>query len=484
MSVSIFVGKELTKYDNVFLAGYGDEPSSHYFYYADKRFPEEDKVEVGLNSEAKFPGEKIEIPEVDETYRYITSRYSCYKGLPAPLENGGVNENQVAAAAVWSPSRPELKDMTPDPQKGVTFSDISRIVMERAESAEHAVEVAGGLIDEHGYATYGGNSHIFADSEEGWIMIQLAGGKGLWAAKRLRENEIRVNRPGYLGDIPKTYKEHPDFKGSDNLFSFAEEMGWYDPDSDRSFNFGRVYQTDRQPDEPGKQIRAKGVIEMEELLRERAPDIKLLEMMESIRSPRITSATSGYGKIAALKDENPKLTTIWLASGPSLASPFIPLTIGINKLPIEYKKHRYLTKNEACRFMEPDFQGRESTTYAFRIFKRLYHLVAEYPREFRSEVLDTLKAFDKRAIKRFYDVKSTARRLYEEGEEEVADRLLTDITNQIAEEGLEAGKILSDSIELKTKLFFGISEPGEGKEDSRLHATIDQEFYPWSELDS
>ena len=483
MSVSIYVGKDLTEYGNCFLAGYGDEPSSHYFFYGEGGETDKDFVEAGLNSEAKFPGKRIKVDQVDSTYRYITSRYTCWKGLPEPLENGGINENQVAAAAVWSPSRSELKELTPNPQKGVTFSDISKLVMERAESAEHAVEIAGNLIDKYGYATYGGNSHMFVDPDEGWIMVQLAGGKGLWAAKRLGSDEIRVNRPGYLGEFPTDFKDKDGFKGSDNLISFAEEMGWYDEGSDYSFNFGRVYQTDRRPDKPGKHIRAKGVEAMEDILYNKAPDISILDMMEAVRSPRITSSTSGYGKVAELQDERSELTTLWLASGPSLTSPFIPLSIGIKDIPIEFKKHRYLSKGEACSFIQPDFQGRESTTYAFRVFKRLYHLVAEYPKEFRTEVVDTLKAFDKRAIKKFYDVRSTAEMLYEKGYNEVAERLLTDLTERVAAEGLEAGEILSNSIELKTKLFYGISEPGENKEDSRLHATIDKKFYPWSELE-
>ena len=48
--------------------------------------------------------------------------------------------------------------MTPDPQTGPNYSDLSRIVMERARSAEEAVELVGELIDTWGYSTYGGNS--------------------------------------------------------------------------------------------------------------------------------------------------------------------------------------------------------------------------------------------------------------------------------------------------------------------------------------
>lgn len=55
--------------------------------------------------------------------------------------------------------------MTPETQRGPNYSDLSRIAMERATTAREAVEVIGGLMDENGYSTYGGNSHMFADPD-------------------------------------------------------------------------------------------------------------------------------------------------------------------------------------------------------------------------------------------------------------------------------------------------------------------------------
>ncbi|MDZ7645417.1 MAG: C69 family dipeptidase [Woeseiaceae bacterium] len=104
-----------------------------------------------------------------------------------------------------------------------------------------AVEIIGELIDTYGYTTYGGNSHLIADPEEGWVMIEFAGSQGLWVAERLGPDDVRVNYPGYIGDVPADYLSNPDFMGSENLISFAVEMGWYDPDSDEPFNVDRVY---------------------------------------------------------------------------------------------------------------------------------------------------------------------------------------------------------------------------------------------------
>ena len=62
----------------------------------------------------------------------ITLNYSDFEGFPPPLTNGGLNEHGVAARDIWSDSRPELVVMTPNPQTRPNYSDLSRIVMERA----------------------------------------------------------------------------------------------------------------------------------------------------------------------------------------------------------------------------------------------------------------------------------------------------------------------------------------------------------------
>ncbi|HEY4557994.1 MAG TPA: C69 family dipeptidase [Enteractinococcus sp.] len=105
------------------------------------------------------------------------------------------------------------------------------MAMERATTAEEAVTILGDLIDEYGYTTYGGNSDLFADEEEGWVFLNFAGGQGLWAAERLGPDDIRVSYPGYIHDFPPeaVEGEHEDFRGSANLVEFAESEGWYDP---------------------------------------------------------------------------------------------------------------------------------------------------------------------------------------------------------------------------------------------------------------
>ena len=238
MSYGLYIGKNLTSDGHAWLAGYGDEPSSHWLeIIPKKKYKTNEKILVGVTENADIPGKLIKIPQVSETYKHIRVSYSYYLGAPAPLTNGGLNEHGVAVRDIWSKSRKELIDITPKNQTGPNYSDLARIVLERAKSARHAVTIVSNLIKKYGESTYGGNSHIFADSNEAWVMIQFAGGAGLWAAERLGPNSIRASRPGYIENIPIKEKKNPNFLYSDNLVQFCKKKGWY---SNGPFNLNKI----------------------------------------------------------------------------------------------------------------------------------------------------------------------------------------------------------------------------------------------------
>ncbi len=452
-SYGIYVGKNLTADGSVFLAGYGDEPSSHWLEIVPARTHEPDAtVSVGVTDRARYPGELMDIPQARRTFKYITMSYSAFAGFPAPLTNGGMNEHHVAARDIWSPSRPELREMTPNPQRGPSYSDLARIAMERARTAREAVEIIGGLMDEYGFSTYGGNSHLFADPDEGWIVINFAGGKGLWAAERLGPDDIRVSRPGYIGEIPGDYMAHPDYMGSDNLISFAVEQGWYDPESGEPFNVNLIY--------GDGEMRHEAVAMMEERLKGLAPRITLEDMIAAVRTPEITRDSAGYGTVAHLRGNvRSDLGVMWIAATSSTTAPFIPWHMGATGVPPEFARHRYLTEDEAAAFQEPDDLGLESTRYAFRVFKRLFYLVAAHPADFLAEVIQAFEAFEAGLIRRQKDVETTARILFDAGGEPLARDYLTRESARAAMDGLRLGEALAGSIEARTKVLYGIERP-------------------------
>jgi dipeptidase len=452
-SYGIYVGKNLTADGSVFLAGYGDEPSSHWLDIVPRReHPEGTMIVAGADRRAQYPGELIQIPQARLTFRYITMNYSSFEGFPKPLSNGGLNEHHVAGRDIWSPSREELRRMTPNPQRGLNYSDLSRIAMERARTAREAVRIIGDLMNQHGYATYGGNSHLFADANEGWIVINFAGGKGLWVAQRLGPDDIRVSRPGYVGEIPADFQNHPDFMGSTNLIQFAIEQGWYDPASGEPFNANRIY--------GDRKMRHPAVASMEEQLRAKAGRITLRDVIAAVRHPQVTRDAAGYGQVAHLrKGVHPELGVLWVAAASSLTAPFIPYRMGVTDVPPEFKWHRYLSEGEADRFMDPELQGLESTRYAFREFKRLFYLVKEHEEKFLPEVTEALAAFESRLIGQQSIVEQTALTLYQADQPELARQYLTYHSQTEAMNGLRLGQALAESIELRTKVLFGIRQP-------------------------
>jgi dipeptidase len=458
-SYGIYVGHNLTADGNVFLGGSGDEVSSHWLEIVPARkHPDGSTITVGVDGSAVLPGRLTEIPQVPETSRYITMNYSDFEGFPPPLTNGGLNEHGVAARDIWSDSRPELVAMTPNPQAGPNYSDLSRIVMERARSAEEAVEIVGELIDTYGYSSYGGNSHLFADADEGWVLINYAGGQGLWIARRLGPDEVFMSYPGYVGEIPLDFDSDPDFRGSANFIDFAIDQGWYDPASGDAFDADMVYGTGdvRYP-------RA----EMEEELRNAAP-VSLRMMLDAVRDRRISKDSTGYGQVAVLrKHERSELGTLWVAPTGSVTAPFIPYRIAVSSVPAEYGKHRYLTKGEASRFVTRDWQIQEATLFAGRLFKRLMYFTCDRPQKFLPEVSEALTAFENRMIADQPDLEATALTLYAAGQSQLAAQALTRYTHTRAAEALELGAALLASIEARTRLLYGLRAP-ENDEMSRL----------------
>lgn len=450
-SYAIYIGKNLTKDGSVLIGGSGDEVSSHWLeVVAGATHAPGASMTVGVTSEAFMPGQFSKIPQAPQTYRYLTMNYSEYEGFPPPLTNGGLNEHNVAGRDVWSPSRPELVSMTPNPQTGPQYSDLSRIAMERAKSAREAVQVIGALIDEYGYSTYGGNSHLFADEEEGWVLLNFAGGQGLWIAERLGPDDIRMSYPGYIGDIPLDFQQRDDFMGSANFIDFAVAQGWFDAGSGDAFNVTKIYgvEAERYP---------RSAMEAE--LRAAAP-IDLRAMMDAVRDPRIAKDSTGYGQVAALKrNAHPELNLLWIAPTSSVTAPFIPYRIGVQSIAPQFGKHRYLTKGEAAGFLLEDWQIQEATEFSGRTFKRLMYFTCDHPEQFLPEVTEALMAFEARLMAEQETVVEIVSTLFKAGKDNLAKDYLTQYSADAGAAGLRLGNALLASIEARTEVLYGYRAP-------------------------
>lgn len=464
-SYGLYVGKNLTEDGSAMLGGSGEEVSSHWLRIEPRQQHAPDAtIEVGVTGEATYPGKRIEIPQAETTYRFISMDYSNWEGFPPPLTNGGLNEQGVAGRDIWSPSRKELKKMTPEPQTGVSYSDIARIVMQRADSARQAVEIAGRLIDKHGYATYGGNSHLFADANEAWVMIEFAGGRGLWAAKRLSADSVRLSYPGYIGEIPNDCADNTEqAMCSDNFIAFAEKQGWYDSAGKDTINVHEVYGDQDAP------MRNEAIQYMENKLRELAP-VSLREFMNAVRDPAIADDAAGYGQVAHLRSDVPAdLQTLWVAPASSVGAPFIPWRIGVTEVPPQFRKHRYLSRESDATYVTSEYARQEATQYAFRLFERVLYFACHGSKDpFYSEVLTTYEAFENQAMQEQDGLERSARILLEEGEQKLARKMLTRYATDKAERALTIGNALARSLQVRTKLLYGIPAPPENAEIQKL----------------
>jgi dipeptidase len=346
MSYAIYIGRDLTADGIAYLAGYGDEPSSHWLdIHPRASHADGATITVGVGPEADMPGCRIDIPQVRETWRNMRVDYSYYLGVPAPITNGGLNEHGVAVRDVWSPSRSELVAMTRKDQTGPNYSDLARIVLERARTAREGVDLIGTLIAEHGYSTYGGNSHLIADPDEAWVVIEFAGSRGLWVAERLGPSDIRASRPGYITQIP--VESDDTFLFPQHFIRTAVDLGWYDP-SAGPFDVNAVYGDGRG--------RWDGVAWIETEMRQRASrteKIGLAEVFWAIETDRLTGDTAGYGQVVPLvHPSHNALRMMWHAPVGAVTAPLMPVFLGQTEVHEAYRQHRYLTTGESARFLD------------------------------------------------------------------------------------------------------------------------------------
>ena len=179
----------------------------------------------------------FDIPEVPHTYGYLHGQF------------GYMNDNQVAIGESTIGNREEIENRTPTPKFDITM--LTRIAMERAKTARHAIQIMGELSEKHGYGGVDtGEMLSVSDPNEVWIFEVMSVGPlwtpetgkpgAIWCAQRVPDDHVSVcpNEPR-IGEIDLDNKDY--FMASPNVMSFAEEMGFWDPKSGEPFNWKKVY---------------------------------------------------------------------------------------------------------------------------------------------------------------------------------------------------------------------------------------------------
>jgi dipeptidase len=170
---------------------------------------------------------KGEIPQVEETYAYMNVGYPC------------MNEKQLAIGETTIGGREELRN-----DDGLfLIENLQAIVLERCTTAREAIKLIDELVKEYGYGDWG-ECITIADAKEVWHFEIFGAGPmeigAVWAAVRIPDDHVGIS--ANISRIGELNLDDPDnYMASENVFSLAEEMEWWDPESNEPFKFWRAY---------------------------------------------------------------------------------------------------------------------------------------------------------------------------------------------------------------------------------------------------
>ncbi len=168
-----------------------------------------------------------EIPQVPQTWKFLNTAY--------PI----MNEHQLAIGESTTGGKRELHSS----EGLIDAPELYRLLLERARTAREAILIADELTRTYGYNDYG-ECFTFADPQEVWHFEILGPGRdrvgAVWAAVRLPDDHVGVSANAHrIRQIDPADRDW--CMASANVFSLAEEMGWWDPDSGEPFEFCYAY---------------------------------------------------------------------------------------------------------------------------------------------------------------------------------------------------------------------------------------------------
>lgn len=175
-------------------------------------------------SKQKLSGE---IPQAPVTYKYLNT------ALPP------INEHQLAVGEATFGGKRIMRS-----KNGIIdYYEINRLMLERAKTAREAIKVVDEVTKKYGYND-GGECFTIADPKEVWHLEIVGPGEGkkgaVWVAQRVPDHHVSVN--ANASRIRQIDLSKPDyFMASENYKSRAIELGLYDPNSGKPFEFCYVY---------------------------------------------------------------------------------------------------------------------------------------------------------------------------------------------------------------------------------------------------
>ena len=383
----------------------------------------------------------VELPRVSTLGYWASGNAQGAAGLGTSEETRpydsvlvGLNEMGVAMSCNWAHSREANRE-----GQGIRRYAIRQLLLERATSARHGVEILGELIDEHGQADWGGLIYHLADPREAWVVETTT---HHWVARRVRDDEIRVTANRFR--IGSDYD-----LASESLVSHALDRGWLAPGDtpgdtlDFSAVYGRpekmhqAYDT-RREERALELLRGKaGVITPEDLflvLRDRyegtayyappQPDPVWREDLDAKTelSRAISTNLAQSTLVAHLRGDMPVGVgaLMWYGVATPSYAGYVPLYAGAGSVPAEFSDS----------FLEP------SDDSAWWLFRRLQR-IADQDYESAYPAIHTFWTSQHAvALERQRQIEAQARALLSDGAESEAARRLSAFTFSQAERTL------------------------------------------------
>ena len=282
-------------------------------------------------SDATLHTQYLEIPQVETTWELIGSAPYWLWGFEMGVNEWGVTIGNEA-----------VHTREPSEERALIGMDLVRLGLERAQTAQEAVEIIGSLVERYGqggsceatfFRTYQ-NSFIVADATGAWI-LETAGHR--WVATVVHERGAISN----LLTIGETWD-----LSSAGIRVHAESQGWWRPEG----GFAAAYQ-DPETDLSTRQCRLDRA---REILGGYQRDVDVAEMIAVLRdhgdrdlplgpepipticmhaNPAFPGETAA-SMVVSIRPNQPKLltTTIWTAFGSpclSVFRPVYPFAVGL-----------------------------------------------------------------------------------------------------------------------------------------------------------
>lgn len=435
MCFSVIIGKQASASGHVLLAANDDWPGcpGHIHHVPRRTWTENDRF---------LTVKGTPIPQVGMTYGYTYSACAYETGSRHVSWADGVNDQRVAVSmqGVYAFANYQQKDEL------LEADDITILIMERAKTARHAIELTGALIARYGYTVSsiegaeGTVCMAVADPEEGFFLELLPGGH--WCARRVPDDQIEC-RPNCFGIGEIDFEDHKNFLYSEGLYELAVEKGLIR--NGERLNFARTFGGDHAdinegyggalnpvntlrkwsvlhrsggldvpPETPLYSCVPKAPLSVHDLKELMRDDLEGTPYQLS-RCPEAgphhnpywmtisTSISQGGTVVCMLADLSPDLPAelgcrVYFSMGNARLSPFVPCYSGGHGLPEAYQKGECGAFDPACAW----WVFEDTDELAYRNYEEIApkYLIPKYE-ELEAHMQSVLDAGEREALEQF-----------------------------------------------------------------------------------